>query len=143
MDVFLEQKWWRIYPQNQSRRNIQPMAKSVDIYEIIESCAKHSDIFGFHLARVVPKNNQKMPYMDAREIIDNHEWGTHGESGKEPLTKVFLINCETNHLKNILRTQPQITALTTLVIMAILMERGEISKTSNVIKISSKSKQTP
>lgn len=36
------------------------------------------------------------------------EWGTYGKNGNEPLRWVRLIDCSTEHLENILRTQPQI-----------------------------------
>lgn len=56
-------------------------------------------------------------------MIDGHTWGAYGKTGRKRLKEVFLKDCETEHLKNILRTQPQITCITTLVIVAILMER--------------------
>lgn len=113
------------------------MPKALNIYEAIESCAQTCFDFGFN--RHVPRNEQGDRLVSAREIIDNHKWGTHGKDGTEPLKTVLLVGCETDHLRNILRTQPQISALTTLVIMAILMERDEVQKLSNFIKISSKS----
>ena len=38
-----------------------------------------------------------------KTIKSKFVWGTFGKSGKEPLKWVFLKNCETEHLENILK----------------------------------------
>jgi len=66
------------------------------------------------------------PSMSAKEIIDGHVWGTYGDPPGKECVDVLLVDCTTEHLQNILRTQKQITEITRLVILAILMERGEV-----------------
>jgi hypothetical protein len=48
------------------------------------------------------------PGVVVTEAQANLLWGTYGKSGKEPLKWVRLIDCETDHLQAILRTQPHI-----------------------------------
>jgi hypothetical protein len=50
-------------------------------------------------------------------------WGTHGKSGKEPLQYVRLRDCETEHLRMIVITQPRIPPLYRHIILLILEDR--------------------
>lgn len=63
---------------------------------------------------------------EASNVIERHTWGTKGPNGDKPYKEVRLVDCSTEHLKNILRTEAQITPLTALVIMAILLERDSL-----------------
>ena len=49
-------------------------------------------------------------------------WGTRGKDGKQPFKYVRLLNCDTNHLKMILKTQ-QISPIYESVIKSILKDR--------------------
>lgn len=51
-------------------------------------------------------------------------WGTYGKSGSEPLRWVRLVDCETDHLLAIVRTQPQLPAGYLAIIHDILADRG-------------------
>lgn len=94
----------------------------VDIYNLIEMNAFHALALKSNFDIYVP-NHIVFGKISAREVIDGHTWETFGKSGRDDCKKVFLKDCETEHLQNILRTQSQITSITTLVIVAILMER--------------------
>ena len=50
-------------------------------------------------------------------------WGTKGKKGDMPTHFVLLKNCETSHLKNILKTQKNISDLYKKVIKSILKDR--------------------
>jgi hypothetical protein len=52
-------------------------------------------------------------------------WGTRGKSGKEPVRWVRLVDCSTEHLQNILKTQPQLEDLVGFkeIIESILQDR--------------------
>lgn len=105
-----------------------PKSEKTSIYNLIEMNAIHALAL-----KPVVKNIHVLPHVNpanttARELIDGHTWGTYGKDGGSSCKNVKLIECETEHLKNILRTQPQITSFTTLVIVAILMERNAIEK---------------
>ena len=56
-------------------------------------------------------------------------WGTYGKDAKEPLRYVRLIDCSTDHLQAILKTQPQLDFITSRgftyrkIIQAILDDR--------------------
>jgi hypothetical protein len=50
-------------------------------------------------------------------------WGTRGKNGDEPVKQVCLCDCNSSHLKAIIRTQPQIDLMTESVIKSILTER--------------------
>lgn len=89
----------------------------MNIYRAIENCSDEGVKFGI-LSFVDQRSG-----LSAEFIISEFTWGTYGINGKNPLKYVKLVDCSTEHLNNILRTQPQITSLTTLVIMAILMAR--------------------
>ena len=103
-------------------------SKKIDIHAVLEDHAIHALILQSALPSIYVPEHIASGKCDARNIIDNHTWGTRGKSGAEPCHKVKLAECETEHLKNILRTQPQISTLTTLVIIAILMERNAFKK---------------
>lgn len=61
------------------------------------------------------------------DICDKLVWGTYGKNGKEPLTWVLLKNCETDHLKNILKDKgklkDKLSDLYIKVIQSILKKR--------------------
>ncbi len=57
------------------------------------------------------------------EIKRSLPWNTYGPQGSQPLTPVRLIECDTNHLENILATQKHLTLLQYHVIIAILRDR--------------------
>jgi len=57
------------------------------------------------------------------DIKQHMQWGTYGPNGSDPLTPVRLIDCDTNHLENIIATQSHLTLLHYHVIMAILRGR--------------------
>lgn len=50
-------------------------------------------------------------------------WGTRGKDGKQPLQYKLLIDCDTDHLEAILKTQSQISNGTRILIMRILDSR--------------------
>lgn len=66
----------------------------------------------------------------ARNIVSMEDvklvlkWGTFGKNGDEPMRVVRLVDCDTDHLKAILRTQVHITQLYTAAIISILLDRG-------------------
>lgn len=103
--------------------------ENVNIYKLIELSAENS----FKLNHKIPNlvdvpSHIRRNNINARQIIDEHKWGTYGENASKPFKNVKLVDCSTEHLSAILGTQPQITSLTTMVIMAILMERKSLSK---------------
>lgn len=52
-------------------------------------------------------------------------WGTYGKLRSEPLRYVRLIDCATDHLQAILRTQPQVKGDDyETIILSILADRG-------------------
>ena len=106
------------------------MSKSdkTNIYNLIEMNAIHAIALQPVINDIQVLPHVKPGYVSARQLIDEHTWGTYGQDGGSSCKDVKLIECETEHLKNILRTQPQITSFTTLVIIAILMERNAIKK---------------
>lgn len=58
------------------------------------------------------------------EVVKAHAcWGTFGFDGKGPLRWVKLVDCDTEHLQNILKTQPQIPSHYLMAIKDILKER--------------------
>ena len=59
---------------------------------------------------------------DAKQVA---RWGTYGKSGSDPLKWKKLIDCETEHLEAILRTQPHIKQYSGLkeIIESILEDR--------------------
>lgn len=60
------------------------------------------------------------------EVLDGDlPWGTYGKSGKEPLKWVRLDECSVEHLRAILRTQPQITQRYADAIKRVLRSRNE------------------
>lgn len=62
---------------------------------------------------------------DFQKIKDRLLWGTRGKSGKEPLKWVPLKECETDHLKNILKDcRIKLNGVTEKVIESILNDRG-------------------
>jgi hypothetical protein len=63
--------------------------------------------------------NDEEAYLKGGELV----WGTFGPSGKEARRDLRLIDCDTDHLENILITQVQITPLYKRVILAILKRR--------------------
>lgn len=106
--------------------------KKTDIYELIENLVWEMGSGSEYLSLCFPRGLAISQYVanaptarsiSARYIIENHQWGTRGVDGKLPLRVVKLVDCDSEHLKNILRTQSHISSLTTLVITAILMER--------------------
>lgn len=52
------------------------------------------------------------------------EWGTCGKDGFHPLVYVRLIDCSTEHLQAILRTQHHISDDYRMIILGILSGRG-------------------
>jgi hypothetical protein len=52
-------------------------------------------------------------------------WGTYGKNGDQPLKVVRLIDCETTHLKQILKTVIDITPIYKKVITSILKSRAK------------------
>jgi hypothetical protein len=66
---------------------------------------------------------EELPHADPN---DPHTlpWGTFGKEGKGPLRWVKLGDCSTEHLRAILRTQPQITEIYRTGIKQILKDRG-------------------
>lgn len=105
-----------------------PKSDKADIYDLIEMNAIHALALQPVVKGIQVLHHVKPGHISARELIDEHTWGTYGKEGKGPCKDVKLVDCDTEHLKNILRTQPQITSFTTLVIVAILMERSAIKK---------------
>jgi hypothetical protein len=105
-----------------------PKSEKASIYNFIEMNAIHALALKPVVANIHVPHHVTPAHTSARELIDGHTWGTYGKDGGDSCKEVKLIECETEHLKNILRTQPQITSFTTLVIMAILMERNAIEK---------------
>lgn len=65
------------------------------------------------------------------DLIQVARWGTYGKGGKEPLKWVKLIDCETEHLEAILRTQPQIGRGYRRMIQTILHQRKTQTKEPN------------
>jgi len=63
---------------------------------------------------------------------NNLVWGTYGKSGKEPLKWVKFINCNTQHLENILKIK--IPPLYVEVIESILLDRNRIKKLNKIIQ---------
>jgi len=59
------------------------------------------------------------------EIKNKLLWGTYGKSGKEPLKFVKLIDCEIEHLENILRNIKKLNPLYEFIIILILMEKNK------------------
>ena len=53
-------------------------------------------------------------------------WGHRGITGQDPLKYKKLIDCDTNHLENILKNIPNISEIHRLVIDSILLDRNEI-----------------
>lgn len=53
-------------------------------------------------------------------------WGTFGKDGKEPLIYKRLIDCDDEHLQNILRTQPHLDILDYDVIIKEILKDREI-----------------
>lgn len=51
-------------------------------------------------------------------------WGTYGADGKGPLRWVRLVDCNTEHLQNILKTQPRIPNHYIMAIRDILKARA-------------------
>jgi len=64
--------------------------------------------------------NRDTTFIEAKKQMT---WGTYGKHRSEPLKYVRLMDCSTEHLKAILRTQGQIVDLTRLVIESILEDR--------------------
>lgn len=62
--------------------------------------------------------------MPMNEIKEKYVWGTTGPKGDQPLKFVKLVDCETIHLMNILKTVKFITPIMKDAIHAILAERG-------------------
>jgi hypothetical protein len=60
------------------------------------------------------------------KIVNNLRWGTRGINGLLPLKWVRLIDCSSEHLTNILGTQPQCAGLYSDIIEAILRARKYI-----------------
>lgn len=58
-------------------------------------------------------------------IAKNLKWGSYGKDGKGPLVRKPLIELETDHLKNILRTQTQIRDVVRNTIEKIILNRKE------------------
>lgn len=50
-------------------------------------------------------------------------WGTYGKSGKDPLRWVRLVDCSTDHLQSILKTQ-RLSSDYFFLIWSILKDRG-------------------
>jgi len=73
-------------------------------------------------------------------------WGTYGKNGKSPLKYVLLKNCETAHLKMILK-QPELGKLYSKVIKSILkdrlpkLSRKEVGATNNKSNIGMSKKE--
>ena len=63
-------------------------------------------------------------YRVKEEAVYHAVWGTYGPNGDEPLKYVRLIDCSTDHLRNILRTQKQIDPSTRDIINKIFDMRG-------------------
>ena len=64
----------------------------------------------------------------SQEDIENKlVWGTYGIKGDQPLTWVFLKDCETNHLINILKV-PNLSPLIKVVIESLLSKRDNGKK---------------
>jgi hypothetical protein len=62
---------------------------------------------------------------DDLEVIKNKLiWGTYGKDGNDPLKYVKLIECETEHLQNILANVKHIGHIHRMIITNILVERG-------------------
>jgi hypothetical protein len=63
--------------------------------------------------------------LDIEELkFQNAIWGTRGKSGKEPLKYVHLVDCETDHLEEILKLK-QVKSVYTIFINRILKERKQ------------------
>jgi len=57
------------------------------------------------------------------EVKQSLKWGTYGPNGDRPLTPIRFIECDTNHLENIVATQAHLNLLHYHVILAILRDR--------------------
>jgi hypothetical protein len=64
--------------------------------------------------------NRDTTFIEAKKKMT---WGTYGKPQKWPIEFVRLMDCSTNHLEAILKTQRQIIDLTRLVIESILEDR--------------------
>ena len=66
-----------------------------------------------------------LPLITSLELaMERMFWGTYGKERKHECRWVRLLDCSTEHLNNILRTQYQISASMRSVINAILSERN-------------------
>jgi hypothetical protein len=62
-----------------------------------------------------------------QKAMETAEWGTFGKTGNDPLTYVRLIDCSTEHLQAILRSQKQIWGTDyEYLIRAILRDRDAV-----------------
>lgn len=61
--------------------------------------------------------------MPLEQAVKHAVWGTYGKCGTQPLRYVRLIDCSTEHLLAILRTQPHISSGVRFVINHILNSR--------------------
>ena len=70
-----------------------------------------------------------MPYQivvnDFEIAKANAVWGTYGKNSDQPLTWKRLVDCETDHLQAILRTQGGLSMTYMEIIHSILKDRGE------------------
>jgi cytochrome b len=96
------------------------------LHEIISAHAASSILLKNAGYPIVVLPHVKPGECSAADVIDKHTWGTLGQKGVKPYKEVRLVDCSTEHLKNILRTEAQITPLTALVIMAILLDRDSL-----------------
>jgi len=81
------------HPDNVKVRGQQNIAKSND-------SAWWEDGFPVHCR--ISNESERIPTKDTAM------WGTYGKGGNEPLKWVKLVDCTTEHLEAILRTQPQV-----------------------------------
>lgn len=63
------------------------------------------------------------------------QWGTLGKEGKGPLKVVRLVDCDTDHLENILIFMQHLTPLYAKVILALLKDRYMAQVTDAVMEL--------
>ncbi len=79
---------------------------------------------GLYSVEILHNNNLITLVLPKDEAIRRAVWGTYGKSGQEPLKWVRLMDCSTEHLEAILRTQHHITNDIRYIIGEILKARA-------------------
>lgn len=77
------------------------------------------DSSGNHTAISMPQSEEEL-----KKLMYVLRWGTYGYDGKSPLTWVRLVDCSSDHLQNILKTQAHISPFYEFVIRFILKMRN-------------------